>query len=116
MAYPHPQPGQSVKFREGAGNNEIRKLVHQLSGIGKVGCIGEFGIGLVENDNNTTVHFFQKRLDILMVSVGSGGIVGIAEKHHSGVVIDPGKQSVQVVQAVGQTDSSDFGSEQRRTA
>ena len=64
--------------------------------------IGKLGIGFIQDNDNILRHPAQKILDFIVIAVGTGGVVGVAEEYHSGLLIDGFQNGIKVEAAIEQ--------------
>jgi len=101
MAHPiaHPQGGQPIGLREGAGYQQIGIARQQPATVGITCFLYIFEIGLIQHHHDLGWHGAQEILQRVPVDPGAGGVVGIGDKDHGCVAIHPFRHGRQIVSA-----------------
>jgi hypothetical protein len=94
---PHPQAGESVGFREGAKDADVRVLAVESQGVGAAAGLGVFHVGFVDHHEDVGADGAEERLHALVTDRDAGRVVGRAEQDHLGPFGDRGGHGVEVV-------------------
>jgi hypothetical protein len=77
----HAQRRQAVDLRERAQQHRARTGAHHRGGVGVVGAVDVFGVGLVEHDDDVRGHGGQKRAQLVVAKALARGVVGVRQEH-----------------------------------
>ena len=100
IGVPDPKRGETVSLGEGSRHNQIRILLNQRQSIRIIRFINVFKIGLIQHDQHIRRNSIQKRDKRLPTDPGTGWIVGIGDKHHSGLFGDRSQRCIEVLSVV----------------
>ena len=90
------ESGEPVNFGEGVEGQDVVVLFEELRGVGKIGALGVFEIGFVENHEDIAGNLLKKGGKFSGAKGGAGGVVGIGDINYTGLRRDRGGDGVQI--------------------